>query len=123
LAAALAGVLPRDHGATELQRTDGVGHHQDGPARSQQNHVGIGKFMPVGPSMPWSENNEIRRSGLARYEFVRQFKRGAPFNLLEMLPFGAEPPAHVIEACAHRSALTCRGLVIDNNASSGKSGP
>ena len=40
-----------------------------------------------------------------------------------MLPFGAEPPAHVIETCAHRSALMCRELVIDDNASSGKSGP
>src|SRR6516164_2870732 len=66
--------------------------------------------------MPCSDDDEIRRSGLARHELIRQFKCGAPFNLFEMLALRAELLAHVLETCARRAALTFRGLVIDSDA-------
>ena len=64
-AAALTCVLPRHHHAAELQRSDGVGHHQDGPARPQQDYAGIGKVLHVAAGVPCSDDDEIRRSGLA----------------------------------------------------------
>jgi hypothetical protein len=73
--------------------------------------------------VPCSDDDEIRRSCLAGDKFIRQFKSGAPFNLLEMLAFAAESPAHLIEACAHRPAILFGGLVIDDDAPGGESGP
>jgi len=54
---------------------------------------------------------------------IRQFKRGAPFNLFEMLALGAELLAHVLETCARRAALMFRGLAIDDDSPRGKSRP
>jgi hypothetical protein len=48
---------------------------------------------------------------------------GTPFNLLEVLALDPESPADVVEACAHRAAILLRGLVIDDDASRGKSWP
>src|SRR6516165_2209936 len=73
--------------------------------------------------MPCSDDDKIRRSGLARHKLIWQFKRGAPFNLFEMLALGAEPLAHVLETCARRAALMFRGLVIDDDASGGEGRP
>src|SRR6516164_11840586 len=60
--------------------------------------------------MPCSDDDEIRRSGLARHELIRQFKRGAPFNLFEMLALGAELLAHVTWArsSAPKSSISNR---------------
>src|SRR6516165_12432398 len=122
-AAALTRVFQRHHHAAELQRSDGVGHYQHGPARPYQDHAEISKVLHVTPSMPCSDDDEIRRSGLARHELIRQFKRGAPFNPFEMLALGAELLAHVLETCARRAALMFRGLAIDDDTPRGKSRP
>ena len=79
--------------------------------------------MHAVPGMPGSDDDEIRRSGLARDELKRQFKRGAPFNLLEVLALGAEPLAHVVETCVRGATLMFRGLTIDDETSSGESRP
>jgi hypothetical protein len=79
--------------------------------------------MHVAPGVPCPDNDEIRRSCFSRYEFVRQLKGGTPFNLFEMLALGPEPPADVVQACAHRAAIVLRGLVIDDDASHGESWP
>jgi hypothetical protein len=79
--------------------------------------------MHVAPGMACSDDDEIRCSCLPRYKFVWHFKSGAPFNLLEMPALGAESPADVIEASANYAAIMFRGLVIDDDASSGESGP
>src|SRR5215471_13807713 len=70
-----------------------------------------------------AKDNGIRRSGLARHELIRQFKRGAPFNLFEMLALFAELLADVIETCARRAALMFRGLAIDDDTPRGESRP
>src|SRR6266545_132270 len=79
--------------------------------------------MHVAPSVPCPDNDEIRRSCFSRYEFVRQLEGGTPFNLLEVLALGAESPAEVVQACAHRAAIVLRGLVIDDEASRGERWP
>ena len=95
-AAALARVLPRHHHPMEVWRSNHGGDDQDRPARAQEDHAGIDKIMHVAASVPCSDDDEIRRSCLAGDKFMRQFKSGAPFNLLEVLAFAAESPAHLI---------------------------
>jgi len=70
--------------------------------------------------VPCSDDDEIRRSCLPGYKFIRQFKSGAPFNLLEMLALAAESPANFIQACAHGPTIVFAGLVIDDDASHGE---
>jgi len=70
--------------------------------------------------VPCSDDDEIRRSCLPGYKFIRQFKCGAPFNLLEMLAFAAESPANLIQACGHGPTIVFAGLVIDDYASRGE---
>jgi hypothetical protein len=122
-AAALARLLPRHHDPAELGRSNDVWHDQERPAGAQQDHAGVDEIMHVTPGVPSADNDQIRRSCLPRYEFVRQLKGGTPFNLFEMLALGAESPADVVEECAHRAAIGLRGLVIDDDASRGESRP
>jgi hypothetical protein len=122
-ASTLARVLPCHYDAAQLERTDDIGHNQDRPACTQQDHAWIDKIMHAASGVSRSGDDEVRGTRLPQYEFVGQLKRGAPFNLFEMLRLGAESPAHVIETCAYRAALMLRGLVIDDNASGRESGP
>jgi len=120
-AAAFARVLPGHDHPTQFRRSNGFGHNQDRPARAQQDHARINEI--IGAGMPCANNDEIRCSSLLEDKFVRQLKRGAPFDLLEILGFVAESPADIIETRADRTAVMFRGLVIDDEASGGEGGP
>ena len=73
--------------------------------------------------MPGPDDDEIGRSRFPRYEFVGEFQRGAPFDLLEALALIAELLAHLVEAGALLPRDVLSRFAVDGDACADESRP
>jgi len=92
-AAAFARILPSDDHAAKRQRTNGVGHKQNGSPGPQHNNPGLGVVVAV----PATDDEEIRRPCFAQEQLARRFEGAAPLDLLERAAMGAKGLASLIE--------------------------
>ena len=122
-ASAFTGILARDHDATKLEWTNDVGHHQDGPACPQQNGARLDQVAYVAARAGWPDKDHVGGPCLPRHQLGWQFKSGAPFHLLEMLPLNAELLAHLLEAGRRHAIVVRGGFAVDHNASGGEGRP
>ena len=70
-APAFTGILARDHDATKREWTDDVRHHQDGPARAQQDGAGLDQVADVAAAARRPDKDDIRCPGLPHDNFSR----------------------------------------------------
>src|SRR5262249_57330301 len=92
-AAAFTRILPSHDHAAKRQRSDGVGHQQNGPAGAQHDNPGVGAV----PAAPATDDEEICRACFAQEKLAGRFKGAAPLDLLERAALGAKRLAPLLE--------------------------
>src|SRR5262249_55176726 len=92
-AAAFTRILPCHDHAAKRQRSDGVGHQQNRPARPQHDNPGVGVILAALAT----DDEEIRRSYFPQEKLARSFKGAAPFDLPQRAALGVELLAPLLE--------------------------
>jgi len=96
-ATAFTRILPSDDHPAKRQRSDGVGHQQNGPAGPQHDNPGVRAVSTA----PAADNEEIRHPCFAQEKLAGRFEGAAPLDPLERAALGAKRLAPLLETRLH----------------------